>query len=70
MMVELIGAANDVCMLCGICFHLGEHPEDLEGRPSIGLTPTVSELGSSSQPARETFSCVTLQWQETVRHAF
>ena len=60
MMVELIGAANDICTLHGVCAHLGDNQEDLESRQaatSIFLTP-VSELASSSKaPLRNNFCC-------------
>ena len=59
MMVKRIGAARDMCTLRGICAHLGEHQEDLEGRRSSFLFPRVLEPASSSQPDRDSCSGYT-----------
>ena len=57
--MKRIGAARDMCTLRGICAHLGEHQEDLEGRRSSFLFPRVSEPASSSQPDRDSCSGYT-----------
>ena len=59
MMVKRIGAARDMCTLRGICAHLGEHQEDLEGHRSSFLFPRVSEPASSSQHDRDSCSGYT-----------
>ena len=59
MMVKSIGAAKDMCTLRGICAHLAEHQQDLEGRRSSFLFPMVSESASSSQPDRDSCSGYT-----------
>ena len=57
--MKRIGAARDMCTLRGICAHLGEHQEDLEGRRSSFLFPRVLEPASSSQPDRDSCSGYT-----------
>ena len=49
MMLEVNEAASDICTLHGVCAHLGDNPDDLEGPPSIVLTPRVPTCATSSQ---------------------
>ena len=56
-MVEEIEAANDICTLYGVCDYLGDNQEDLEGPPSIVLTPMDPTSATSSHSMRDDFSC-------------
>ena len=47
MMVELVGTAKEMCTLYGVYDYLGDHQEDLEGRPSEGLN--VCDIVSSCE---------------------
>ena len=53
MIMDLISAANDICILSGICDYLGKiSKDDLESREntaSVVLTPGVSENASLSR---------------------
>ena len=71
MMMDLISSAKDICIVFGICDHLGKiNKDDLESRQnttSVFLTPRIPETVNLSRPyAAENFSSYVCTAEESV----